>query len=73
MATQKHPNEHRAIEHNDNDFDMKFTVPAVETEFSPKKASVMFWIFTRNPRMNYPHGRPSITSDLLPFVSKCEL
>uniref|UniRef100_A0A7I4Y1E5 Uncharacterized protein n=1 Tax=Haemonchus contortus TaxID=6289 RepID=A0A7I4Y1E5_HAECO len=64
---------------NDNDkdngdnFEVKCTILAQETEISARKALEAFWIFKRNPKMNGRDECPSITNDLLPYIPHCDL
>ncbi|XGW35820.1 hypothetical protein V3C99_019196 [Haemonchus contortus] len=64
---------HKAEEHNNNNFEIKCTILAQETEISARKALEAFWIFQRNPKMNGRDECPSITNDLLPYIPHCEL
>ena len=64
---------HKTEEHDDNNFEIKCTILAQETEISARKALEAFWISERNPRMNNRDERPSITNELSPFIPYCEL
>ena len=43
---------YRVQEHNGNDYDVKCTILALETDISSRKALEAFWISARNPSMN---------------------
>ena len=64
---------HLIEEHSGNEFDVKCTILACETEISARKALEAFRISARNPRMNNRNECVSITNDLLPFMSHCDL
>ncbi|XGW28901.1 hypothetical protein V3C99_008590 [Haemonchus contortus] len=64
---------HKTEEHSNNNFEIKCTILAQETEISARKALEAFWIFQRNPKMNGRDECPSITNDLLPYIPHCEL
>ena len=64
---------HKAEVHDGNNFDIKCTILAQETEIAARKALEAFWISVRNPHMNSRDERPSISNDLLPFIPYCEL
>ena len=64
---------HKLEAHSGNDFDVKCTILAHETEITARKVLEAAWILTRNPSMNNKNECVSVTSDLLPLVSLCEL
>ena len=64
---------HRKEDHGGNDFDIRCTILALESEISARKALEALWIFARAPRLNSRNEQMSITSDLMPFLSLCEL
>uniref|UniRef100_A0A7I4YFD5 Reverse transcriptase domain-containing protein n=1 Tax=Haemonchus contortus TaxID=6289 RepID=A0A7I4YFD5_HAECO len=64
---------HKIEEHNGDNFEVKCTILAQETEISARKALEAFWIFKRNPEMNGRDECPSITNDLLPYIPHCDL
>ena len=64
---------HRREDHGGLDFDVKCTILAYEPQTSARKTLVAFWICKRNPRMNGRNEHLAITSDLMPFLSLCEL
>ena len=64
---------HKLETHHGDDFDVKCTILAYETEITARKALEAAWILTRNPVMNNKNECVSVTSELLPFVSLCEL
>ncbi|EYC02439.1 hypothetical protein Y032_0100g3303 [Ancylostoma ceylanicum] len=64
---------HRRDDHNGNDFAIRFTILAHESEFSARKTLGTFWISVRNPRMNNRNEHLSITSELKPFIPLCEI
>ena len=64
---------HRNEDHSGDDFDVKCTILAFETDISARKTLEAAWILTRNPAMNSRNEHLSITSDLMPFVGLCEL
>ncbi|EYC26999.1 hypothetical protein Y032_0009g466 [Ancylostoma ceylanicum] len=79
MATKRRGNltsplgRHKVEVHNGNDFDVRCEILALESEISARKALEAAWIFTKNPGMNNRNECLSLTSDLLPFLSLCEL
>ncbi|EYB86087.1 hypothetical protein Y032_0286g1413 [Ancylostoma ceylanicum] len=64
---------HRKEDHCGNDFDVQCTILAFETEISARKALEALWILARTPGLNSRNEQMSITSDLMPFLSLCEL
>ena len=64
---------HMTEEHGGNDFDVKCSILACETEIFARKVLEAFWISARNPSMNNRNECLSITNDLLPFAPHCEL
>ncbi|EYC07870.1 hypothetical protein Y032_0068g178 [Ancylostoma ceylanicum] len=64
---------HRHDEHGGNDFDVRCTILAYEPDISARKSLEAFWISARNPKMNNRNEHLSITNDLMPFISLCEL
>ncbi|EYC04086.1 hypothetical protein Y032_0090g2409 [Ancylostoma ceylanicum] len=64
---------HRKEDHGGFDFKVKCTILAYETQTSARKALEAFWISKRNPRMNGRNEHLAITSDLMRFLSLCEL
>ena len=64
---------HKTEEHDGNNFEIKCTILAQETEISARKALEAFWISSRNPRMNSRDECPSIANEFLPFMPYCEL
>ncbi|EYB84864.1 hypothetical protein Y032_0308g2042 [Ancylostoma ceylanicum] len=64
---------HRREDHDGNDFDVRCTILAHEPDISARKTLEAFWISVRNPRMNNRNEHVSITTDLMPFISLCEL
>ena len=64
---------HRNEDHSGDDFDVKCTILAFETDVSARKTLEAAWILTRNPAMNSRNEHLSIPSDLMPFVGWCEL
>ncbi|EYC03675.1 hypothetical protein Y032_0092g2556 [Ancylostoma ceylanicum] len=64
---------HRKEDHGGIDFDVKCTILAYEERSSARKTLEAFWICKRNPRMNSRNEHLAITSDLMPFLSLCEL
>ena len=64
---------HKLETHKGNDFCVKCTILAYETEIAARKVLEAAWIFTENPSMNNRNECVSVTSDLLPFVSLCGL
>ena len=64
---------HRAEVHNGNDFDVKCVILAHELEISARKALEAAFIRTKSPLMNNKNECLSITGDLVPFISLCEL
>ncbi|XGW13260.1 hypothetical protein V3C99_013695 [Haemonchus contortus] len=64
---------HRVEQHDGNDFNIRCTMLAHETEILSRKALEAFWISARNPDMNSRNECVTITNDLLPFMQHCEL
>ncbi|EYC33036.1 hypothetical protein Y032_0002g571 [Ancylostoma ceylanicum] len=64
---------HRKEDHGGADFNIKCTILALEAQTSARKTLEAFWICKRNPRMNSRNEHLAITSDLMPFLSLCEL
>ncbi|EYC04549.1 hypothetical protein Y032_0087g2074 [Ancylostoma ceylanicum] len=64
---------HRKEDHGGADFNVKCTILALEAQTSARKTLEAFWICKRNPRMNSRNEHLAITSDLMPFLSLCEL
>ena len=64
---------HRREDHDGNDFDVRCTILAHEPDISARKTLEAFWISVRNPRMNNRNEHVSITTDLMPIISLCEL
>ena len=64
---------HRAEAHNGNDFEVECTILAHESEISARKALEAAFIRNRGPVMNNKNECLSITDDLVPFISLCEL
>ncbi|EYC12947.1 hypothetical protein Y032_0045g1173 [Ancylostoma ceylanicum] len=67
------PGRHRHEEHDGNDFDVRCTILAHEPDISARKTLEAFWISVQNPIMSNRNEHTSITSDLVPFISICEL
>ncbi|EYC07846.1 hypothetical protein Y032_0068g165 [Ancylostoma ceylanicum] len=64
---------HRKEDHDGVDFDIKCTILALESDISARKALEALWILARTPGLNSRNEQMSITSDLMPFLSLCEL
>ncbi|EYC35109.1 hypothetical protein Y032_1148g3690 [Ancylostoma ceylanicum] len=64
---------HKNEAHGGNDFAVKCKILAREDEISARKALEAFWITVKNPEMNSKNECLSVTSDLLPYISLCEL
>ncbi|EYC27722.1 hypothetical protein Y032_0008g148 [Ancylostoma ceylanicum] len=64
---------HRIEVHDGDDFNIRCKILAYESEISARKALEAAWILTENPGMNNKNECLSLTSDLLPFISLCEL
>ncbi|EYB88719.1 hypothetical protein Y032_0242g3412 [Ancylostoma ceylanicum] len=64
---------HKNEVHSGSDFNVRCSILAIESEISARKALEAAWILTRNPGMNNKNECLSLTSDLLPFLSLCEL
>ncbi|EYC44537.1 hypothetical protein Y032_0458g1830 [Ancylostoma ceylanicum] len=64
---------HRREDHGGNDFGVRCRILACEQQTSSRKALEACWISARNPRMNSRNEHLAITSDLMPFLSLCEL
>ncbi|EYC37951.1 hypothetical protein Y032_0755g2082 [Ancylostoma ceylanicum] len=64
---------HRREAHGGNHFSVKCKILAYEAQTSARKALEAFWITARNPDMNSRNEHLAITSDLMPFLSLCEL
>ena len=64
---------HRKEDHGGADFDIKCTILANESQTSARKALEALWIYERNPKMNGRNEHLAVTSDLMPFLSLCEL
>ena len=64
---------HKIETHKGSDFDVRCKILALESEISARKALEAAWILTRNPGMNNKNECLPLTSDLLPFLSLCEL
>ena len=79
MATKRRGNvtsplgRHRVETHSGNDFNVKCIILAFENDIAERKVLEAAWISTRNPGMNNRNECLSLTSDLLPFLSLCEL
>ncbi|EYC01492.1 hypothetical protein Y032_0106g3723 [Ancylostoma ceylanicum] len=64
---------HRREDHGGADFNIRCTILAYESQTSARKALEAFWITERAPRMNSRNEHLAVTSDLMPFLSLCEL
>ena len=64
---------HRVEGHDGNDYDVKCTILAIETDISSRKALEAFWISARNPTMNNRSECVSLTNELLLYAPHCEL
>ena len=64
---------HKVEVHHDSDYEVKCVILAHETEIVARKALEAAWICSRDPPMNNRNECPSMTNELLPFLSLCEL
>ena len=64
---------HKVEVHHDSDYEVKCVILAHETEITARKALEAAWICTKDPPMNNRNECPSMTNELLPFLSLCEL
>ena len=64
---------HKLEVHNGKGFDVKCKILAHETEITAREALEAAWIFAVDPSMNNRNECISAATDLLPFVSLCEL
>ena len=63
---------HRREKHSGNDFDVKCTISALETDISAQKTRSCVDI-NRTTAMNSKNEQLSITKDLMPFIGLYEL
>ncbi|EYC20774.1 hypothetical protein Y032_0021g415 [Ancylostoma ceylanicum] len=64
---------HKIETHGGKDFDVRCVILTHENEISARKALEAAWILAKNPGMNNKNECLSLTSDLLPLISLCEL
>ena len=64
---------HKREVHDGNEFDVKCTILACEREISARKVLEAAFISAEKPNINNKNECISITSDLIPFISLCEL
>ncbi|EYB98990.1 hypothetical protein Y032_0126g1342 [Ancylostoma ceylanicum] len=64
---------HRKEDHDGADFNIRCTTLANESRTSARKALEAFWISERAARLNSRNEHLAVISDLMPFVSLCEL
>ena len=64
---------HRIEEHRGDEFDVKCVILAFEADIAARKALEAAWIYTRKPSMNGKNECVSIASDLVSYLSLCEL
>ena len=62
---------HRVQSHNGSNFDIVVTVLEVESDVSARKLLEACWIRAKSPNMNRKDECISITTHLVPFLSKC--
>ena len=64
---------HKTEVHGGNDYEVKCTILTYETEICARKLFEAAWISIKNPELNVKNECLSISSDLAPFISLCEL
>ena len=64
---------HKLEEHRGDDFEVKCVILAYETDIAAREALGAAWIYTRKPPMNGKNECISIASDLVSYLSLCEL
>ena len=64
---------HRVQKHKGDNFEVHITILTTESNISARKTLEAFWIHARNPRINRREERPSIASDLAPYLDLCDL
>lgn len=64
---------HKIEAHNGGEFDVKCIILSYEAEIVARKSMEAAWISVRNPSMNNRNECLSIATELLPYLSICEL
>ncbi|EYC14629.1 hypothetical protein Y032_0040g314 [Ancylostoma ceylanicum] len=64
---------HRALAHNGVDYEVQATILTYETEISARKTLEAFWIHVENPKMNRREECHTISSELLPYLTLCNI
>ena len=64
---------HRMMEHGGADYEIRCKILGYEQQISARKALEASYILVRDPKLNSKNEKLSLTSDLLPYLSFCEL